>query len=128
MSTRVISLLAGAALALPLPAWADCAARIAAVEGHPAIGQAGSAADGKEPGGARSPTSPSGSVQVDGGATTHPEGGPATPSESWFTDSEHEDRAAVLAHLDSAREAQGAGDERACLAAVEQAEAALEGQ
>lgn len=127
MSMRIIFPLTVAALLLPQPAQADCTARIAAVEEHPAVSQAARSGQDEQPA-ERQVTNPAGSVQVDGGDTGHAEGGPATPSESWFTDSEHEDRAAVLAYLDSARKAQAEGDEQACLTAVEQAEAALEGR
>lgn len=116
MAMRITLLSVAAALILPLPAQANCAERIAAVESHPAMigGQNSSEASGETSG-----------VRVDGGESTHAEGGPATPSESWFTDSENEDRASVLTHLDNAKQAQNAGDERACIDAVEQAEAAL---
>lgn len=113
-------LLAAAVLALPLTAHADCAERIAAVAGHPAV--AGASGDGGGPEGAADAGR---SLRDDGGETTHQQGGPATPSESWFTDSEDDDRSSVLTHLDTARDAQEAGNERACLEAVEQAEAAL---
>lgn len=114
MPMRLPCLLAAAVLALPMSAHADCAARIATVEAHPAIGGSADAAEG--------------SVRTDGGDSTHAAGGPATPTESWFTDAEHEDRPSALTHLHSAREAQKEGDEQACLDAVEQAEAALEGR
>lgn len=127
MSMRLILPLATAMLLLPQAARADCAARIAAVESHPAVDQAERSAPDQQQAG-REPSNSGGSVQIDGGDTGHAQGGPATPSESWFTDSEHEDRASVLAHLDTARKAQGDGKEQACLTAVEQAEAALEGR
>jgi hypothetical protein len=134
MSTRLTFLLTAAVLALPLPAYADCAARIAAMEDHPSIGEA-QTSESQMPGGqsaeqggqqAQRPPAADGSVRVDGGASTHPQGGPATPSESWFTDSEDEDKVSVLTHLETAKKAQQAGKEQACLDAVQQAESALQ--
>lgn len=107
-------MLAAAALALPLPAYADCAQRIAAIEENASVtSNAPSAGNG-------------GSVQADGGTTEHQEGGPAQPTESWFTNSKSDGAGAVLTHLTDAREARAAGDEQACLEAVGQAEAALQ--
>ena len=51
------------------------------------------------------------------------DGGPAMPQESWF--SESKGMSVVLTHLDAARQAQGVGDEEACLESVQQAETAL---
>lgn len=113
---RATSLVATLAFLLPSAAWADCQDRIAAVENHPAILQQDEAVAGP----------PDDTVQEDGGETQHADGGPATPSESWFTNASNDDKGTVLTHLDAARAAHQAGDEAACLDAVEQAEAALE--
>jgi hypothetical protein len=112
MCARTSCFLAAAILAQPLPAYADCAARIAAVEQNPAVSSRGA---------------PSGeSVHVDGGESRHQQGGPATPTESWFTGSENDDeKPSVLTHLTAARDAREAGDEQACLEAVGEAEEAL---
>ena len=134
MSTRMSRLLVGAAVApavlvLAQPAYADCAERIAAVEKHPAIAEAGSSGDTKSPQ-RPSASEESGSqdeggevVREDGGKTVYQGGGPATPTESWFTG--EEEPSAALTYLDAARKARGQGDEKACLEAVEQAEAAI---
>lgn len=101
---------------LPSAALADCRERIASIENHPALKEsraAPSAGEGE-------------TVREDGGKTEHAEGGPATPSESWFTNSDEDDRGSVLTYLDTAKAAQEAGNEAACLDAVEQAEAALD--
>jgi len=114
MRWRTGGLLAAIAMPLPAVAQADCAARIAAVEDTRAMAGAGAGDDAAGP-----------VVREDGGTTTHQEGGPALPQDSWFTDARDEDHASALTHLDSARKAQEAGDERACLNAVRQAETAL---
>ncbi|WP_340119774.1 hypothetical protein [Pelagibius sp. 7325] len=131
--SRLPCLLAAAALVLPLPAYADCAQRIEAVESHPAIleNPEGTAAAAEQapavPGGEEAATEEmvknGGAVQEDGGTTVYQEGGPATPREQWFTN--EKDKSAVLTHLDEARDARGSGDEQACLEAIEQAEAVL---
>ncbi|MEQ9609151.1 MAG: hypothetical protein RLN99_15940 [Kiloniellaceae bacterium] len=131
--SRLPCLLAAAALVLPLPAYADCAQRIEAVESHPAIleNPEGSAAASQQapavPGGEEAATEEmvknGAAVQEDGGTTVYQEGGPAMPREQWFTT--EKDKAAVLTHLDEARNAQGTGDEQACLEAIEQAERVL---
>ena len=127
---RLPYLVAAAALTLPLPAFADCAQRIEAVESHPAVAE--QPTDQPETRGTASSEEAIVKEQVveggdglreNGGETVYQEGGPAGPRESWFTDSK--DKAEVLTHLDSARKAQGAGDEKACLEAIEQAEAML---
>lgn len=111
---------------VPSVALADCQDRIAAVEKHPALAQQGDAAGP----GASQPAAPSHQdpdvVWEGGGKTEHADGGPATPSESWFTNSRDDDKATVLTHLDAAKAARQSGDETGCLDAVEQAEAALE--
>jgi len=129
---RLPYLVAAAALILPLPAFADCAQRIEAVESHPAV------AEKPEEEKAATPEVPAGSQETivkeqmvkggdamreNGGETVYQEGGPAAPRESWFTDSK--DKSEVLTHLDTARKAQDSGDEKACLEAIEQAEAIL---
>jgi hypothetical protein len=133
MSKRMTCLLTLGILALPLPAYADCAERIAAVESHPALA-------GQDSSRAERPAKPAtgsdekvveeemvengDAIRENGGETVHADGGPATPQESWF--SEPTERSAVLTHLDAARQAQSAGDEKACLESVQQAETALE--
>lgn len=111
---------------LPSAAWADCQERITSIERHPAVLEGREAA----PSASQDTTAPlqekGESVREDGGETQHADGGPATPSESWFTNSNQDDTGTVLTHLDTAKAAQDAGDEAACLEAVEQAEAALE--
>lgn len=131
--SRLPYLLAAAALVLPLPAYADCAQRIEAVESHPAILEnpegAARAADqapaveGGEEAAMDDMVQNGEAVREDGGTTVHAEGGPATPLEQWFTSDK--DKAAVLTHLDEARDAQGTGDEQACLESIEQAEGIL---
>jgi len=132
--SRLPCLLAAAALVLPLPAYAaDCAQRIEAVESHPAIleNPEGSSAASDQapavPGGEEAATEEmvqnGEAVQEDGGTTVYQEGGPATPREQWFTS--EKDKASVLTHLDEARDAQGTGDEQACLESIEQAERML---
>ena len=130
--SKLPSLLVAGALVMPLPAYADCALRIEAVETHPALAgpadspqepqaESGSAAAGTEEKVVKEQMVDNGaSIQENGGETVYQEGGPAGPRESWFTDSK--DKATVLTHLDSARKAQAAGDEKACLEAIEQAE------
>lgn len=105
-----IGAMGAAAMVLPAAAEADCAARIAALEGSPAM-----TGDGLS----------DGAIREDGGATTHQDGGPAVPQDSWFTDADKEDASSALTHLDAARQARAAGDEQSCLDAVGQAEAAL---
>lgn len=133
MSTRTTCLLAAGALILPLPAFADCAERIAAVERHPAIVE-------NQPAAAEAPEATrSGSeeqvveeemveegeaVNEGGGETVHADGGPAEPRENWFT-SESEELGTVLTHLDAARKARSSGDEKACMEQVQQAEKLL---
>lgn len=126
MSKRMTALLATAGLGLSLPAYADCAERVTALETHPALADSATPADGSL-GGSSSEKVAGGteSVQEHGGETEHAEGGPATPSESWFTDARKQDASAALAHLDAAKKARDGGDEQACLRAIEQAEAAL---
>ncbi|MGE5766046.1 MAG: hypothetical protein ACM35H_02605, partial [Bacteroidota bacterium] len=97
--------------------------RIAAVENHPAVLEDGEAAAAGAP---QPSQAEADAVREDGGKTEHAEGGPATPSESWFTNADNDDKGTVLTHLDKAKAAREAGDEAACLDAVEQAEAALE--
>jgi hypothetical protein len=111
---------------LPSAAWADCQQRIASIENHPAVTEGRQA----EPSGGQKTIAPlqgSGeSVRENGGQTAHADGGPAAPSESWFTNSNQDDRGTALTYLDTAKTAHDAGDEAACLEAVEQAEAALD--
>ncbi|GAB4371188.1 MAG: hypothetical protein Kow00114_31910 [Kiloniellaceae bacterium] len=129
--SRLPYFLAAAALALPLPAYADCGARIAAVESHPAImerPQDESAAPARPSAGNEEAVKDQmvqngEAVEENGGETVYPEGGPATPRENWFTTDQHE--AAALTHLDAARDAHQAGDERGCLESIEQAESIL---
>lgn len=131
--SRLPYLLAATALALPLPAYADCAQRIEAVESHPAIieNPQGSSAEsdevpaagGREEAVKDEMVQNGEAVQEDGGKTVYQEGGLATPREQWFT--ADTDKAAVLTHLDAARDAQGTGDEQACLESIEQAERIL---
>ncbi len=126
--SRLPYLLAAAVLVLPLPAYADCAARIAAVESHPAVLEKPQDADaapaaGDEEAVMDEMVENGEAVQENGGETVYQEGGPATPRENWFTSDKHE--GAVLTHLDAARDAQKSGDERACLEAIEQAESML---
>lgn len=108
---------------LPSAAWANCQERIAAVENHPAVLEDGEAAAAGAP---QPSQAEADAVREDGGKTEHAEGGPATPSESWFTNADNDDKGTVLTHLDDAKAAQQAGEEAACLDAIEQAEAALE--
>jgi hypothetical protein len=134
MSKQITLLLAVGAFALPLPAFADCAERIATVESHPAIAQQdapdraaekpqASAAGDEEEVVEEEMVENGESIQQHGGETVHADGGPAAPAESWFT--EDSDKAVVLTHLDGAKKAQQAGDEKACLEEIEQAEAIL---
>ena len=131
--SKLPCLLVAGALVLPLPAYADCAQRIEAVEMHPALsGSAGgakssqaesesSATAGTEEKVVKEEMVDKGaSIQENGGETVYQEGGPAGPRESWFTDSK--DKATVLTHLDSARKAHDAGNEETCLEEIEQAE------
>lgn len=111
---------------LPSAAWADCQERIASIENHQAVMEEGDAAPAGGQEGSAELQENGETVREDGGETEHAEGGPATPSESWFTNSNHDDKGAVLTHLDTAKAAKEAGDEAACLEAVEQAEAVLE--
>lgn len=113
MQWRMGSLLIGIALVAPMTAEAECAARIAELEGSAAMADRQSAGSSER------------IVREDGGETTHQSGGPAVPPDSWFTDSDADDKPSVLTHLESARKARAAGDEQACLDAVRQAEAAL---
>jgi hypothetical protein len=140
MSKRMTCLLTAGALMLPLPAYADCAARIAAVESHPAIVEApeapeitaettaetpvpGPAATGNPERVVKEEMVENGEAVIeDGGETVHAAGGPAEPRESWFTNGTDEDKGVVLTHLDAAREAQSSGDEKACIDHVQQAE------
>ncbi|MGD1877592.1 MAG: hypothetical protein ACFB13_08845 [Kiloniellaceae bacterium] len=134
--SKLSSLLLAGALVLPLPAYADCAQRIEAVETHPALAgnadettpeaqSSQSAAAGNEEKVVKEEMVEKGaSIQENGGETVYQEGGPAAPRESWFTDSK--DKATVLTHLDSAREAKAAGDEKVCLEEIEQAEKIME--
>jgi hypothetical protein len=131
--SRLPCLLAAAALVLPLPAYADCAQRIEAVESHPAVlekPEGSPAASDKAPAGAGGEEAATDdmvqngeAIQEDGGTTVYQEGGPATPREQWFTSDK--DKAAVLTLLDEARDAQGTGDEQGCLESIEQAERIL---
>lgn len=126
--SRLPYLLVAAALALPLPAYADCAARIEAVENHPAVLEKPQGADaspgaGDEEAATNEMVENGEAVREDGGETVYQEGGPATPREHWFTSDKHE--AAVLTHLDAARDAHSSGDERRCLESIEQAESML---
>jgi len=136
MPKRRSYLLAAGALILPLPAYADCAERIAAVETHPAILEAPESAAAPEAD-SQDPAPAAGSeeqvveeemvekgeaVVEDGGVTVHADGGPAEPRESWFTNGTDEERGVVLTHLDAAREAQDSGDEQGCMEHVQQAE------
>jgi hypothetical protein len=133
MSKKITLLLAMGVFAFPLPAFADCAERIATVESHPAIAQQDApdpatdkpleTAAGDEEEVVQEMVESGEAIQQDGGETVHADGGPAAPTESWFT--EDSDKAVVLTHLDEARKAQQAGDEKACLEAIEQAEAVL---
>lgn len=136
MPKRMTCLLAAGALILPLPAYADCAERIAAIESHPAILETPESAAAPDAD-TRSPAPAADSeeevveeemveegeaVVEDGGETVHADGGPAEPRESWFTNGTDEERGVVLTHLDAAREAQSSGDEQACMEHVQQAE------
>ena len=138
--TKLPCLLVAGALALPLPAFADCATRISAVEKHPAIAE-----DGETDAGAAAKTDRSAAaaaapgqeeevvdkevigdgaaVQEAGGETVYAEGGPATPRENWFGSPPK--KAAVLAHLKTAKDEQQAGNEKACLDSIEKAEKAM---
>jgi hypothetical protein len=137
MSKRMTCLLAAGALMLPLPAYADCAARIAAVESHPAIVEAPDEAptsDSQEPAAAlggeeqvvKEEMVEKGEAVIEGGGeTVHAAGGPAEPRESWFTNGTSVDKGVVLTHLDAARDARNGGDEKACIEEVQQAEKLL---
>jgi len=136
--TKLSCLVMASALALPVPAFADCATRISAVENHPAITEeAGSGAaatmDQSEPADVAADqeeeivkeevVGEGTAVHEGGGETVYQEGGPATPRENWF--GSPPDKAAVLTHLETAKEAQGTGDEKACLESIEKAEKAM---
>ena len=131
MSKQITLLLAVGAFALPLPAFAGCAERIATVESHPAIAEQDApdraaekpleTAAGDEEEVVEEMIEQGEAIQQHGGETVHADGGPAAPTESWFT--EDSDKAVVLTHLDEARKAQQARDETACLDAIGQAEA-----
>lgn len=132
MSKRLTCLLAAGALILPLPAYADCADRIAAVESHPAIvenpeaptASPEAATPGNEEAVVKEEMVENGdAVMEDGGETVHAAGGPAGPRESWFTGDT--DLGAVLTHLDAARDARSSGDEKACIEQMQQAEELL---
>lgn len=133
MSKRMTCLLTSAALILPLPAFADCAQRIAEVESHPAVIEAPekteeapeAAVPGNEEQVVQEEMVEKGeAVKEGGGETVHAAGGPAEPRENWFT-SGSEELGAVLTHLDAAREAQSSGDEKACIEEMQQAEKLL---
>jgi hypothetical protein len=128
-------MLAAGVLTMPLAAYADCAERIAAVESHPAI--VGTEDGEEEARGSDRPAAGSEEQVVEeelvengerlreyGGETVHAEGGPAAPREHWFT--AEPDRSAALSHLDAAKDAQRAGDEAACMEAIQQAEEVIE--
>lgn len=137
---RLSCLLAAGAIAAPLPAFADCATGIAAVENHPAFMEAGATSREEDSDTTQSGKSAStGSqeqvveeevvgegkaVEESGGETVYQEDGPATPRENWF--GSPPDRAAVLAHLETAKEARKSGDEKACLESLEKAEKVME--
>lgn len=134
MSKRMTCLLAAGALILPLPAYADCAERIAAVESHPAIVEtpakpAEALPEAAIPGNEEEVVveemiEKGETVKERGGETVHADGGPAEPRENWFT-SRSEELGTVLTHLDAAREAQSSGDEKTCIDQVQQAEKLL---
>ncbi len=141
MPKRMTCLLAAGALCLPLPAYADCAERIAAVESHPAIAEApetaaapqaapqtgqdaSDAARSEEQVVQKEMVENGEAVQEHGGETVHAAGGPAEPRENWFT-SGSDELGVVLTHLDAARDARGSGDEQACIEQVQQAEELL---
>ena len=132
---RRARLIAAAAIVLPVPALAaeDCAARIEAIEAHPAFSEAGTAeAPAGNDGASPSSTGESNeekvaeqaengeAVQEDGGTTVYQEGGPAGPRENWF--GSPPDKAKVLEHVEAAKQARDAGDEQACLQETQQAE------
>ncbi|GAB4230442.1 MAG: hypothetical protein Tsb0032_36870 [Kiloniellaceae bacterium] len=141
---RMTSLVMLGVLAAPLPAFADCAARIAAVENSPAFAEpapmetaadkdtaaaetdaaSNAPASGEEERVVKEEVVGDGTaVRENGGETVYQEGGPATPRENWFVSEKHE--LAVLEHLDTAKGALESGDEKACLEAIEEAEKGL---
>lgn len=131
--SRLPAALAVAAMVLPVPAFADCATRIDVVESHPAFAtnsdqeqtESAPAAPGNEEEVVQKEMVEKGdSVQENGGETVYADGGPATPVENWFVPEEN--KVVVLTHLDTAKKAHEAGDESACIEAIEQAETALE--
>ena len=129
---RMTCLIAAAAIVLPVPALAagDCAARIEAIETHPAFSEAEAPAG--DDGANLSSTAESNeekvaeqsengeAVQEDGGTTVYQEGGPAGPRENWF--GSPPDKAKVLEHVEAAKQARDAGDSKTCLQQVQQAE------
>lgn len=132
---RMTCLVAAAAIVLPLPALAaeDCAARIDAIESHPAFSEAdkaeapASGSSGNQTSSGQSNedkvaerTENGEAVQEDGGTTVYQEGGPAGPRENWF--GSPPDKAKVLEHVAAAKEARDAGDSKTCLQQVQQAE------
>ena len=135
---RITTLVATAALLLPLPALAaeDCPARIAAIQDHPAFSEkadtaresekseseetADDSASKSEEEAVEEQTEDGEAVQENGGTTVYQEGGPAGPRENWF--GSPPDKAQVLEHLAAAEEADAAGDTATCIEEVEQAE------
>jgi hypothetical protein len=130
------------AMMAPMPAFADCAGRIAALEADPSLQPPAAAEQTSGPTEAPAVAGPDtaatneatevvkdevvgeGKVVTEGGGeTVYQESGPALPRESWFTDLP--DKAAAITHLTAAESALDAGDEKACLESVEQAENAL---
>ncbi len=121
---RLSSLMIAAAIALPLPASAasDCAARIAAMESHPGLVQDPADKDPSE--GSSSEHAEEGvTVEENGGTTVYQEGGPAMPRESWFVS--EPDKAAVIQHLEAAKQADAKGDAAVCAEEMDQAEEIL---
>ncbi|MEX0921732.1 MAG: hypothetical protein WD489_08555 [Rhodovibrionaceae bacterium] len=128
---RPSTLLIAAVIALPLPAFAaeDCAARISAMESHPAFAQQpkdeaeGAEGDITSESDSSEHAEKGVAVEENGGTTVYQEGGPALPRESWFTG--EEDKAVALGHLSAAKEAEEAGDAATCAEEMDQAEKIL---
>jgi hypothetical protein len=114
---------------LSVPAWADCAGEIAAIEDELAATPAGGAGGAQEP--ASSPEEvvdqmieEGVSVEEDGADARFAAGGLAEPRESWTSTDSPEEHPAVV-HLASAKQQLDAGDQAGCTDAVAQARAAL---
>ena len=135
--TRLTSLIAAAAMVLPMPAFAaeDCTARIDAIESHSALtdeeraGTAAAESEAADSSGApedsaeqevEEQTENGEAVEENGGTTVYQEGGPAGPRENWF--GSPPDKAKVLEHVAAAKEARDAGDRKTCLQEVQRAE------